>query len=134
MFANVQINTTWIIDKDRTSTCFHILNKNYQKSKQSASRIGRIKKCHKYYPRVPMASLWPNRGNKTNWGNIRAKKYFFSKKYFVIPSPLLSFLPYYCHSFRIFVIPSDFCNSFQIIFIPSVIVSFLSNYLENYKY
>ena len=23
------------------------------------------------YARVPMASLWPSRGNKTNWGNIQ---------------------------------------------------------------
>ena len=59
------------------------------------------------YPRIPMASLWPNGGNKTIWGNIQAKKHVFSKKIlYVIPSALLSFLPYYCHSFRIFVIPS----------------------------
>ena len=38
----------------------------------------------------------------------------------------MSFLPYYCHSFRITVIPSellsflpDHCHSFQIIVIPS---------------
>jgi hypothetical protein len=57
------------------------------------------------------------------------KKYFFSKKYFmsflphychsfritVIPSGLLSFLPDYCHSFRISVIPSKYCHSFRII-------------------
>ena len=48
------------------------------------------------------------------------KKYFFSKKY------PMSFLPHYCHSFRITVIPSgflsflpDYCHSFQIIVIPS---------------
>ena len=59
------------------------------------------------YPRVPMASLWPNGGNKPNWGKIWAKKIFSFKKIpYVIPSALLSFLPYYCHSFRIFVIPS----------------------------
>ena len=35
------------------------------------------------------------------------KKYFFFKKIlYVIPSALVSFLPYYCHSFRISVIPS----------------------------
>ena len=79
------------------------------------------------YPRVPMASLWPNGGNKTIWGNIQAKKHFFFKKIlYVIPSALLSFLPYYCHSFRITVIPSgllsflpDYCNSFRISVIPS---------------
>ena len=51
---------------------------------------------------------------------------FFSKKYFmsflphychsfritVIPSGLLSFLPDYCHSFRISLIPSEYCHSF----------------------
>ena len=82
------------------------------------------------YPRVPMAFLWPNGGNKTIWGNIQAKNiFFFSKKYFmsflphychsfhstVIPSGLLSFLPDYCHSFRISVIPSEYCHSFGII-------------------
>ena len=52
----------------------------------------------------------------------------------VIPSGLLSILPYYCHSFRISVIPSrllsflpDYCHSFQIIVIPSRLVSFLPN-------
>ena len=87
------------------------------------------------YPRVPMASLWPNGGNKPNWGKIWAKKYFFFKKIlYVIPSALLSFLPYYCHSFRIIVIPSrllsflpDHCHSFQIIVISSVLVSLFSN-------
>ena len=34
------------------------------------------------------------------------KIFFFKKILYVIPSALLSFLPYYCHSFRIFVIPS----------------------------
>ena len=63
------------------------------------------------------------------------KKYFFFKKIlYVIPSALLSFLPYYCHSFQITVIPSrllsflpDYCHSFQIIVIPSRLVSFLPN-------
>ena len=63
------------------------------------------------YPRVPMASLWPNGGNKSNWGKIWAKIIFFFKKIpYVIPSALLSFLLYYCHSFRIFVIPSGFLS------------------------
>ena len=67
------------------------------------------------YPRVPMAFLWPNGVNKANWRKIWAKKIFFSKKY------PMSFLPHYCHSFRITVIPSgflsflpDFCHSFRI--------------------
>ena len=73
------------------------------------------------YPRVPMASLWPNGGNKTNWGNIQAKKIFFQKNTL-------------CHSFRIIVILSvllsflpDWCHPFHIIVIPSVLVSFLLN-------
>ena len=46
------------------------------------------------------------------------KKYFFFKKIlYVIHSALVSFLSYYCHSFRIFVIPSEYCHSFQIIVI-----------------
>ena len=79
------------------------------------------------YPRVPMASLWPNEGNKANWGNIWAKKKFFQKNtlchsfcIIVIPSILLSFLPDYCHSFNISVIPSE-------------LLSFLPNYYH-FKY
>ena len=34
------------------------------------------------------------------------KKKKFKKILYVIPSALLSFLPYYCHSFQIIVIPS----------------------------
>jgi hypothetical protein len=56
------------------------------------------------------------------------KTFLFSKKYF------MSFLPHYCHSFHITVIPSgllsflpDYCHSFQIIVIPYVLVSFLPN-------
>ena len=80
------------------------------------------------YPRVPMASLWPNEGNKPNWGMIWAKKIFFFQK------NTLSYLPHYCHSFHSTVIPSgllsflpDYCHSFQIIVIPSRLVSFLPN-------
>ena len=87
------------------------------------------------YPRVPMASLWPNGGNKANWGNIQAKKNFFFQKntlchsfrISVIPSVLLSFLPDYCHSFRIIVIPSVLVSFLPNIVIPSVLVSFLPN-------
>ena len=53
------------------------------------------------------------------------KKYFFSKKY------PMSFLPHYCHSFRITVIPSGFlsflpyqCHSFRINVIPSKLLPF----------
>ena len=60
---------------------------------------------------------------------FKQKNIFFSKKYFmsflphychsfritVIPSVLLSFLPDYCHSFCISVIPSKYCHSFRII-------------------
>ena len=66
------------------------------------------------------------------------KIFFFSKKYFmsflphychsfritVIPSVLLSFLPDFCHSFRIFVIPSKFLSFLLKIVIPSVLLSF----------
>ena len=71
-------------------------------------------------PRVPMASLWPNGGNKANWRKIWAKNIFFFKKIlYVIPSALLSFLPYYCHSFRIIVIPSILLSFLPNIVIPS---------------
>ena len=53
---------------------------------------------------------------------------------YVIPSTLFSFLPYYCHSFRITVIPSRllsfllyYCHSFRIFVIPSILGSFLPN-------
>ena len=49
-------------------------------------------------------------------GEIFEPKTFF-KKYFGIPSALLSFLPYYCHTIRISVIPSKFV-------IPSKLLSF----------
>jgi hypothetical protein len=59
-------------------------------------------------------------------GETFEQKVFFSKKYFVIPSTLLSFLPYYCCSFCIIVIPSalvsfppNYCHSFRVIVIPS---------------
>ena len=79
----------------------------------------------------PFLMLWGTQGYlwllydlteviKTIWGNIQAKKLFFSKIYF------MSFLPHYCHSFRITVIPSrllsflpDYCHSFRFIVIPS---------------
>jgi hypothetical protein len=53
-------------------------------------------------------------------GEIFEPKTFFSsnKILYVIPSALLSFFPYYCHSFQIIVIPSillpflpDYCHS-----------------------
>ena len=57
------------------------------------------------------------------------KKYFFSKKY------PMSFLPHYCHSFRITVIPSvllsflpDYCHSFRISVIPSKLLLFTRIY------
>ena len=59
---------------------------------------------------------------------FKQKNIFFQKKYF------MSFLPPYCHSFRITVIPSillsflpHYCHSFRSIVIPSVLVSFLPN-------
>jgi hypothetical protein len=77
------------------------------------------------YPRVPMASLWPSGGNKANWRNNWTKRIFFFQK------NSLSFLPHYCHSFHITVIPSiflsflpDLCHSFQISVIPSKVLPF----------
>ena len=59
---------------------------------------------------------------------FKQKTFFFQKKYF------MSFLPPYCHSFHITVIPSvllsflpHYCHSFRIIVIPSVLVSFFPN-------
>ena len=94
----------------------------------------------------PILKLWDTQGYlwlpydlteviKLIGERFEPKKYFFSKKY------PMSFLPHYCHSFRITVIPSVllsflpyYCHSFRIIVIPSVLLSFLPNYLENYKY
>ena len=70
--------------------------------------------CHYYNIQLtspPVLKLWDTQGYlwlpyylteviKLIGRNIWAKKYFFSKKYF------MSFLPHYCHSFRITVIPS----------------------------
>ena len=57
-------------------------------------------------------------------GVTSRQKKFFKKVLYVIPSVLLSFFPYYCHSFHINVIPSellsflqDYCHSFRIIVI-----------------
>ena len=45
--------------------------------------------------------------------------FFFKKILYVIPSALVSFLPYYCHSFRIIVIPSVLVSFLPNIVIPS---------------
>ena len=79
-----------------------------------------------------MAFLWPSGGNKTNWGNIQAKKHFFFQKntlchsfrITVIPSVLLSFLPDNCHSFQIIVIPSRLVSLLPNIVIPSELLPF----------
>ena len=66
------------------------------------------------------------------------KTFFFQKKYFVIPSPLVSFLHYYCHSFCIIVIPyvlvsflPYYCHSFHIIVIPSKLHIVISKFLNS---
>ena len=46
-----------------------------------------------------MASLWPSWGNKSNWRNIWAKKYF------------MSFLLHYCLTFLVTVIPCGLLSS-----------------------
>ena len=87
------------------------------------------------------------------WGNIWAKKnIFFKKILYVIPSALVSFLPYYCHSIRITVIPSgslsflpnychsfhigvipsEYCYSFRITVIPSGSLSFIPDYCHSF--
>ena len=88
---------------------------------------------------TPVLMLWGTQGylwlpyDPTEVINLigerfKPKNLFFSKKYF------MSFLPHYCHSFCITVIPSgllsflpDFCHSFRIIVIPSLLVSLLPN-------
>ena len=51
---------------------------------------------------------------------FKQKNFFFFKKIlYVIPSALLSFLRYYCHSFRITVIPSVLLSFLPNIAIPS---------------
>ena len=52
-------------------------------------------------------------------GTFEQKIFFFKKVLYVIPSALLSFLPYYCHSFRIIVIPSVLVSFLPKIVIPS---------------
>ena len=94
----------------------------------------------------PVLKLWDSQGylwlpyDLTKVINLvgvtfKQKKIFFFKKIlYVIPSALLSFLPYYHQSFRIIVISSgllsflpDHCHSFRITVIPSVLVSLFSN-------
>ena len=50
---------------------------------------------------------------------VTFKKKKIKKILYVIPSALLSFLPYYCHSFRIIVIPSILVSFLPNIVIPS---------------
>ena len=119
-----------------------------------------------WYPRVPMASLWSNRGNKANWGNIQAIFFNFSEDFLtynlltvasfrigvpsilffqknplchsfriiVISSGLLSFLPDYCHSFWIIVIPSEYCHSFRIIQRITNTSVFYTLFFNNYEH
>ena len=57
--------------------------------------------------------------------------YCHSFRITVIPSGLLSFLPYYCHSFRISVIPSEYCHSFLIITISKYLSSWIAPVLSH---
>ena len=52
------------------------------------------------------------------------KIFFFKKILYVIPSALVSFLPYYCHSFRIIVILSGLVSFLPNIVIPSELLPF----------
>ena len=87
----------------------------------------------------PILKLWDTQGYlwlpydlteviKLIGETFEPKKNFF---FHVIPSILLSFLPDYCHSFRIIVIPSilvsflpNYCHSFRITVIPSKLLPF----------
>ena len=79
-----------------------------------------------------MTSLLPNKGNKTIWGNIQAKRKKKNQKntlchsfcIIVIPSVILSFFPDFCHSFRIIVIPSGLVSFLPNIVIPSQLLPF----------
>ena len=88
---------------------------------------------------APVLMLWGSQGYlwlpydlteviKLIGETFEPKKNFF---FHVIPSILLSFLPDYCHSFRIIVIPSilvsflpNYCHSFRITVIPSKLLPF----------
>ena len=83
---------------------------------------------------------------------LEPKNIFFKKILYVIPSALVSFLPYYCHSIRITVIPSgslsflpnychsfhigvipsEYCYSFRITVIPSGSLSFIPDYCHSF--
>ena len=79
----------------------------------------------------PVLKLWDTQGYlwlpydlteviKLIGETFESKKDFFVQKIlYVIPSALLSFLPYYCHSFRIIVIPSVLVSFLPNIVIPS---------------
>ena len=130
--------------------------------------------CHSFrieaigQPRVPMADLTEviKLIGETFEPKKKSKKYFtsFLPGIIVIPSGLWSFLPDFCHSFRILVIPSvlkllnsqeylwlsyDLAEVIKLIeetfepkrcfkkksyVIPSTLLSFLPKYSENYKY
>ena len=70
----------------------------------------------------PVLKLWDTQGylwlpyDQLIWVTFKQKN---TLCYFLV---LLSFLPDYCHSFRISVIPSEYCRSFR------------ADYSENYKY
>ena len=52
-------------------------------------------------------------------GNCELEKHL-SHKYIFLQKNTLSFLPHYCHSFHITVIPSEHCHSFRIITISNI--------------
>ena len=116
-------------------------SKNGQKSWIYIIKAGVLSVCGHYNVQLtcpPVLKLWDTQGYlwlsydlteviKLFGVTFKQKNIFFFKKIlYVIPSALLSFLPYYCHSFRITVIPSvllsflpDYCHSFRISVIPS---------------
>ena len=87
----------------------------------------------------PILKLWDTQGYlwlpydlaeviKLIGERFEPKTYSFSKKYF------MSFLPHYCHSFRIIVIISILLSFLPYLRHSFQILSFLPNYSENYKF
>ena len=97
--------------------------------------------CQHYNVRTltspPVLKLWDSQGylwlpyDLMEVINLIGKKRYFFKK---IPSTLVSFLQYYCHSFRILSFLPDLCHSFRIFVIPSRFVSFLSNLVIPFEF
>ena len=95
--------------------------------------------CYSHWVSYQCTAVVKNSSYRLHYGNgvcrslgaIAQRVKLLHQPHIVIPSVLLSFLWYYCHSFRIIVIPSIlvsflpyFCHSFRIIVIPSELLPF----------